>query len=52
MVSVHKESVIHLSVSNIKPFTRHLYENFEGMINDTVYQIATICSTVRKICID
>ncbi len=29
MVSEHKESVIHLSISNIKPFTGHLYENFK-----------------------
>ncbi len=52
MVSEHKESFIHLSVSNINPFTGHLHENFECMINDTIYQIATSCSTVRKICID
>ncbi len=48
MVSEHKESVIHLSVSNNKPFTGYLNENFEGMINDTIYQIATSCSTERK----
>ncbi len=51
MVSEHKVSVIHLSISNIKPYTGHLHENFEDMINDTIYQIATSCSTVRKICI-
>ncbi len=39
----------YLSIANIKPFTGYLHEKFEGMINDTIYQIATSRSTARKI---
>ncbi len=30
----------------------HLHENFEGMVNDNIYQITTGCSTIREIYID